>query len=176
MQMTDGYNIKVSIDIVSEQDWDSSNTNGMCFGSDPSTNGGYCLTWVGIDDDSTSLTKSTIKHQGFNVQFIPATSWSSRSWPGSSTGTILTPANSGITYYPDTTQRATCPSAANCAGCIAAGNDCWPILDVDGSGVGETDEDEPGMAIGATIWAKWYMPTEADEYTDLNRIGSGDTL
>lgn len=118
MQLTDGYNIKVSIDLVTAGDYDSSNTNGMCFGNDPSTNGGYCITWVGNDDAAAA---SIIKHQGFNVQFIPGTSWSSSSWPGSSTGTILTPANSGVTYSPDTTQRATCEVAANCGGCIAAG-------------------------------------------------------
>jgi hypothetical protein len=98
MNMTDGYNIKVSIDLVTEADIDTSNTNGMCFAYEPTTNGGYCLTWLG---DGTNA--GVVAAQGFNVQYIPATSWSSTSWPGSSTGTILTPANSGITYYPDTT-------------------------------------------------------------------------
>lgn len=133
------------------------------------------MTWVG-NDDSTVPNNTIIAHQGFNVQYIPATSWSSTGWPGSSVGTILTPANSGITYSPDTTQRATCPVASSCAGCIAQGENCWPVLDVDEDGIGDASENEEGMAVGATIWAKWYMPTEADEYTDLTRLGVDSTV
>lgn len=62
MQMTDGYHIKVDIDLVIEGDISSGNTNGMCFGEEPSTNGGYCITWVGDD-----VTDNLIARQGFNV-------------------------------------------------------------------------------------------------------------
>ena len=36
--------------------------------------------------------------------------------------------------------------------------------------------DEAGMEVGSNIWAQWYMPTEADEYTDLTRISRGDLV
>jgi len=165
MQMTDGYNVKVSIDLVVAGDTNASNTNGMCFGHEPATNGGYCMTWVG------NANEADIAVGGFNVQFIPASSWSSTNWPGSSSGTILNPSNSGITYSPDTTGRATCTTANSCTGCIALGADCWPVLDTDASGTGEADENEDGMAVGATLWAKWYLPTEYEEYNDLYRFG-----
>jgi hypothetical protein len=50
MQMTDGYHITVGIDLVIAGDQDPTSTNGMCFGHEPATNGGYCLTWVGTGD------------------------------------------------------------------------------------------------------------------------------
>jgi hypothetical protein len=49
-------------------------------------------------------------------------------------------------------------------------------LDTDNDLAGSADENEDGMIIGATLWAKWYMPTEADEYTDLTRIGKNSLV
>jgi hypothetical protein len=171
MNMTDGYNIEVFIDLVIAGDYKTTSTNGMCFGHEPATNGGYCLTWVGTGDNSGDAALQTqIAQSGFNVQFIPAASWSSTNWPGARVGTILDPNNSGVSYTPDTTGRATCPVSANCAGCLALGTDCWPILDTDADGVGDDSEDEEGMAVGATLFASWYMPKEYSEYNDLYRI------
>jgi hypothetical protein len=128
MNMTDGYKITVKIDLVIAGDKTTGNTNGMCFGSDPDTNGGYCLTWEG---DNTLA--AVIKREGFNAQYIPAASWLSTTWPGSTTGTILTPANSGLVMIPDTTERATCPLTSNCASSAASAalSNVYPVL-IDG--------------------------------------------
>ena len=164
MQKTDGYKITVNIDLVVAGDIDTSNTNGMCFGHEPATYGGYCITWVG-----DGVTAGAIARKGFAVQYIPSSSWSGSNWPGSSAGTALDIANSGLQLSPETTERATCPDILNCNDCVGLPATCIeaypPIL-----------ADEDGMAVGAKITATWYLPVEADEYSDLTRISARDTV